>query len=79
MTFKITNKLKVNKLHIKFNGNFKNYITFGMTLKSLITLLNRATRKVGKGHAIVLPLYIYNDIYLKIMNNNDKFNASHCI
>jgi hypothetical protein len=30
---------KVNKSHFKFNGNFKNHITFGITLGSFITLL----------------------------------------
>ena len=33
MTFKIINRSKVNKSHLKFNGNFKKYITFKMTIK----------------------------------------------
>jgi hypothetical protein len=36
-----TNRLKVNKLHLKFNNNFKNHITFEMILKDLIIILNQ--------------------------------------
>jgi hypothetical protein len=39
MAFKIINRSKINKSHLKFNSNFKSHITFGMTLESLKTLL----------------------------------------
>ena len=32
MIFKIINKSNVNKSYLKFNDNFKNYITFEMIL-----------------------------------------------
>ena len=35
VTFKFTNRLKVNNNNIKFNVNFKNYITIKKTLKIL--------------------------------------------
>jgi hypothetical protein len=31
VTFKITNRLKVNNDNLKFNGDFKNHITVRMT------------------------------------------------
>jgi hypothetical protein len=37
--FKITNGLKFNNNHLKFNGNFKSHITFEMTPVLLIELL----------------------------------------
>jgi hypothetical protein len=37
--FKITNKSKVNKSHIKFNDNFKNHITFMKTLEKFYEAL----------------------------------------
>jgi hypothetical protein len=39
ITFKITNRSKVNKSHLKFNGNFKSNIIFEVTLRNFITLL----------------------------------------
>ena len=34
MTFKITNKLKINNNNFKFNDNFKSYITIKKTKKT---------------------------------------------
>jgi hypothetical protein len=33
VTFKITNRLKINNDNLKFNGNFKSHITVVMTLR----------------------------------------------
>jgi hypothetical protein len=37
--FKITNRSKIYKSHLKFNNNFKNHITFEMILRNILTLL----------------------------------------
>jgi hypothetical protein len=36
LAFKIINKSKFNNDYLKFNGNFKNQITFGITQERLL-------------------------------------------